>query len=165
MALIDTQVKSRLDLSGAKAVFTQDVVVRGGKALPLYARVADSGAAAAAIVLPANPGRPLQLTSPFRPGDVAWDAFLAAAPRTSPSGYRFEEVAHVADAYEPTNVLFSSGTTGEPKAIVWTHVTPLRCATDGYFNQVSLAWGSLVICCSISLVPGCQCSLASLNHV
>ena len=29
-----------------------------------------------------------------------------------------------------TNILFSSGTTGEPKAIPWTHLTPIKCATD-----------------------------------
>ena len=31
--------------------------------------------------------------------------------------------------------LFSSGTTGEPKAIVWSHSTPIKCAIDGYYHQ------------------------------
>ena len=34
----------------------------------------------------------------------------------------------------PMTLLFSSGTTGEPKAIPWSHVTPLRCALDCYAN-------------------------------
>ena len=42
---------------------------------------------------------------------------------------------YMADAYEPTNILFSSGTTGEPKAIAWTHVTPVRCFADGWAHQ------------------------------
>ena len=33
------------------------------------------------------------------------------------------------------NILFSSGTTGEPKAIVWSHSTPIKCAIDGYYHQ------------------------------
>ena len=33
------------------------------------------------------------------------------------------------------NILFSSGTTGDPKAIPWTHSTPIKCAIDGYLHQ------------------------------
>ncbi|KAM2895863.1 hypothetical protein COP2_005699 [Malus domestica] len=29
-----------------------------------------------------------------------------------------------------TNFLFSSGTTGDPKAIPWTQLSPIRCAAD-----------------------------------
>ena len=43
--------------------------------------------------------------------------------------------ACLADPHEPTNILFSSGTTGEPKAIPWTHVTPIKCAVDGLLHQ------------------------------
>ena len=32
-------------------------------------------------------------------------------------------------------MLFSSGTTGDPKAIPWTHLTPIKCAMDGHFHQ------------------------------
>src|SRR5690606_932609 len=39
------------------------------------------------------------------------------------------------DPEDTTNILFSSGTTGEPKAIPWTHLTPIKAATDGYFHQ------------------------------
>lgn len=42
----------------------------------------------------------------LRPGDTSWADFLAAAPAHAP----FQ--AHVADAYDVTNILFSSGTTG-----------------------------------------------------
>ena len=34
-----------------------------------------------------------------------------------------------------TNILFSSGTTGEPKAIPWTHTTPIKCAADAYLHH------------------------------
>ncbi|KAL6195032.1 hypothetical protein ACLB2K_030654 [Fragaria x ananassa] len=38
--------------------------------------------------------------------------------------------------YQPidsmTNILFSSGTTGDPKAIPWTQLSPIRCAADSW---------------------------------
>ena len=34
-----------------------------------------------------------------------------------------------------SNVLFSSGTTGEPKAIPWTHTTPIRSAADAWLHH------------------------------
>ena len=39
------------------------------------------------------------------------------------------------DPYRTTNILFSSGTTGEPKAIPWNHLTPIKSAMDGYYHQ------------------------------
>ena len=31
--------------------------------------------------------------------------------------------------------MFSSGTTGDPKAIPWSHTTPIKCAVDGYLHH------------------------------
>ncbi len=45
----------------------------------------------------------------------------------------FESVACAPD--DPINILFSSGTTGTPKAIPWTHLTPIKSAMDGHFHQ------------------------------
>jgi acetyl-CoA synthetase len=39
--------------------------------------------------------------------------------------------------------LFSSGTTGDPKAIPWTHLTPIKCAMDGRYHQ-DIGPGSVV---------------------
>ena len=39
------------------------------------------------------------------------------------------------DPDDPINILFSSGTTGEPKAIPWTQTTPIKCAADAHFHQ------------------------------
>eukprot|EP00797_Seminavis_robusta_P011824 Sro1901_g304370.1 Probable acyl-activating enzyme 17, peroxisomal (456) ;mRNA; r:15002-16369 len=39
------------------------------------------------------------------------------------------------NSMDACNILFSSGTTGEPKAIVWSHSTPIKCAVDGYYHQ------------------------------
>ena len=55
-----------------------------------------------------------------RAADTPWDRVASAAPAAA--------VACATGTH--TNILFSSGTTGEPKAIPWTHLTPVKCATD-----------------------------------
>jgi acyl-coenzyme A synthetase/AMP-(fatty) acid ligase len=131
------EIESRLRIAHAKAIITQDVVLRGGKVLPLYARVVEAGAPRA-IVLPAGGGggnrhkAQNKIRGELRSGDISWDRFLSLAPVTNtlnPYIPDFDSNSTV------SNILFSSGTTGEPKAIPWTHVTPLRCATDAFFHQ------------------------------
>ncbi|KAG2449704.1 hypothetical protein HYH02_005232 [Chlamydomonas schloesseri] len=143
------ELRTRLDIAKAVGVFTQDVVLRGGKALPLYDKVVRSGTAAACVVLPAaeSAGAALSAAAPaLRAGDVTWRAFLGAA---TAEAELVELQPHIADVYEVTNILFSSGTTGEPKAIPWTHLTPLRCALDGW-AQLDVRPGA-VVCWPTSL--------------
>lgn len=115
------EIATRLKLGGAKALFTQDVIERGGRTLPMYDKALKADAPPA-FVLPCGNDLQVQL----RPGDTAWEAVLEADDR-------FEAVPR--DPRDPCNVLFSSGTTGTPKAIPWTHVTPIKCAADGHFHQ------------------------------
>jgi len=115
------EIATRLLLANARLVFTQDVIVRGGKTFPLYANLLEAGAPPA-IVLPAH--RALSL--PLRKGDCQWAEFLGSS---DPSAKVIREPA------DPINILFSSGTTGEPKAIPWTQVTPIKCAADAHFHQ------------------------------
>ena len=115
------EIAARLRISDAVAVFTQDVVVRGGKTHPLYANVVEAGSPAT-IVSPALD----RLAVPLRPGDCEWTAFLDGAGRC-------ETVLRGPD--DPTNILFSSGTTGDPKAIPWTQTTPIKCAADAHFHM------------------------------
>jgi acetyl-CoA synthetase len=62
----------------------------------------------------------------LRPGDRTWTDFL------SPNDH-FTAIPTQASA--PINILFSSGTTGEPKAIPWTQTTPIKAASDGHLHQ------------------------------
>ena len=62
----------------------------------------------------------------FRPGDIAWSDLMSGDDT-------FESVT--GDPYRTTNILFSSGTTGEPKAIPWNHLTPIKSAMDGFYHQ------------------------------
>jgi acetyl-CoA synthetase len=116
-----TEITTRLHISQAKAIFTQDYIRRAGKQLPLYAKVVDADAPRAVV---------LSLDScvsvALRPHDLVWQEFLS-------SNEQFDAVPVAPEAY--TNILFSSGTTGEPKAIPWTQTTPIKCAVDGHLHQ------------------------------
>ena len=61
-----------------------------------------------------------------REGDMMWSDFLSDVET-------FTAIPRDPDAH--TNILFSSGTTGEPKAIPWTHTTPIKCAADAYLHH------------------------------
>lgn len=114
------EIAARLRLAGAVGVFTQDILVRGGKALALYEHVIEAGAPPA-IVLPAH----ARLSLPLRKEDCAWPEFLEPVDGC-------ETVARKPS--DPLTILFSSGTTGTPKAIPWTQTTPIKCATDAHFH-------------------------------
>jgi len=115
------QVALRLRIGQAKAIFTVASMHRGGKQFALYDRVrAVDGLRAILADEDAAPNVAL------RAGDLRWDDFVGDPD--------FAAVAFV-DPETPTNVLFSSGTTGDPKAIAWDHITPIKAASDGYFHQ------------------------------
>jgi acetyl-CoA synthetase len=124
------EIDVRLRIARTKAIFTQDVIDRGGKRLPLYERVV-AAKAPRAVVLASG----AELALPLRDGDLAYEAFLAAG--SAAPAYAS------CDANDATAVLFSSGTTGEPKALVWTHLTPIKAAADGWAHQ-DLRAGDLV---------------------
>jgi acetyl-CoA synthetase len=114
------ELARRVEIAGAKAVVTMDVAVRAGKAILLYEKVLEAKVPRAVVISGADAAPQL------RPGDLRWTDFLTFASRAP---------AAVGDPYRVVNVLFSSGTTGTPKAIPWTHLTPLKCAMDGRFHQ------------------------------
>ncbi len=114
------EISVRLKITRPKVIFTQDVLLRAGKTLPLYQKVLEASAPKAVVIKASN--TEVQL----RPEDLYWDDFLS--DKTD-----FNSVIQSPD--DTITILFSSGTTGEPKAIPWTHTTPIKGASDGYYHH------------------------------
>lgn len=113
------ELARRIRIGDASLVITAEGFRRGAKTIDLYEKVRAAEAPPAVVV-------PLDGAAELREGDVSWDGFLGEdAPAAS----------FVAEPDAVTNVLFSSGTTGDPKAIPWTHLTPVKAAADGRFHH------------------------------
>ena len=117
------EIATRLRIGQAKAIFTQDYINRAGKRLPLYEKVVAANAPKAIVYSCAGSDTVVQIQ---RAEDITWNDFLSDVET-------FTAVPCDPDAH--TNILFSSGTTGEPKAIPWTHTTPIKCAADAYLHH------------------------------
>lgn len=141
-----SEVRRRMAIAGASCAVTMDRYVRAGKTIPLYDTVAEAGASTI-IVVPSAPSdgsscgdvvpsggatpsdggtTPMGGDSPPMDGHIPWPDLLSSADT-------FESVT--GDPWRTTNILFSSGTTGEPKAIPWNHLTPIKSAMDGFYHQ------------------------------
>ncbi|MGB0653444.1 MAG: AMP-binding protein [Thermoplasmatota archaeon] len=114
------EVATRMRLGGAKAIITVATFRRGGKDVPLYPKVVEAEAPTAIII-----GDP---PAERRSGDLLWDDFLQDTDATGAA-------STPCAPDDVTNILFSSGTTGDPKAIPWTHLTPIKAAADGHLHQ------------------------------
>jgi acetyl-CoA synthetase len=117
------EIEKRLRLGNAKGIFTQDHILRGGKKIPLYERVA-AAHAPKTIILACDRNCPDPVD--LREQDMKWEDFLSDTDT-------FESVPR--DPSDICNILFSSGTTGDPKAIPWSHTTPVKGAADGYIHH------------------------------
>eukprot|EP00546_Thalassionema_frauenfeldii_P002561 CAMPEP_0178938310 /NCGR_PEP_ID=MMETSP0786-20121207/26259_1 /TAXON_ID=186022 /ORGANISM="Thalassionema frauenfeldii, Strain CCMP 1798" /LENGTH=667 /DNA_ID=CAMNT_0020617013 /DNA_START=256 /DNA_END=2259 /DNA_ORIENTATION=+ len=141
------EIATRCQIGQATAIITQDVISRGeGTKVNLCKRVqtANEKLNMKMIVLPALLhsipvdwstlgcsdekelfDKSVQLCSSE---NFTWFQFLQHAD----SSGIFQSINK--NPMEEANLLFSSGTTGTPKAIVWNHSTPIKCAIDGYYH-------------------------------
>ena len=114
--------EKRVRIAGAKMVFTVEAYLRDAKEQRIYPKVVE-GHGPQAVVLGSNPRASVRTA---RPEDVSWNDFLSGKER-------FDAVP--CNPSDPSNILFSSGTTKDPKAIPWTHTTPIKAAADAYLHQ------------------------------
>ena len=114
------EIEVRLKITQPKVVFTQDVIQRAGRNLPLYKKIVDANARKIVVI------KTVSNTIDLRSQDNFWSDFLV-------DNTDFESVKLAPE--ETTTILFSSGTTGAPKAIPWNHTTAIKSASDGYYHQ------------------------------
>ena len=114
------EIKVRLQIADVSLILTQDYLLRAGKKLPLYARVKEAFLGSVIVV------RTDDVDIGLRDQDLVWDAFLS-------NDDQFESVTCSPTDY--CTILFSSGTTGVPKAIPWTHTTAIKAASDAYLHH------------------------------
>ncbi len=117
------EIAKRLRISGASAIFCGGTTERAGKTIDIYARVREIDGPATIVVGGQN--------APRRPDDVSFETFLEHGSHAMADGSDW----HVAAPDRTTGILFSSGTTGDPKAIPWDQTTPIKAATDGRLLQ------------------------------
>lgn len=115
------EIATRLQIAKARGVFTQDYSPWSAKKIPIYEKITAANAPKA-IVLTAAAKSDVTL----RAGDVFYHDFLVA-------NGEFESAP--CSAMMPCNILFSSGTTADPKAIPWNHCTPIKAASDAHLHQ------------------------------
>lgn len=122
-----SEISNRLKISKAKVVFTQDLIRRGDKSIPLYSRVVDADSPMTVVI----PTKGSEFSMKLRDSDLSWHDFLEKV--YSLKGKEFIATEQPVETF--TNILFSSGTTGDPKAIPWTNITPLKAAADAWFHM------------------------------
>jgi acetyl-CoA synthetase len=116
----EEEFKKRIAISKAKAIITIDEYIYNGKKIQPFQKTKNLDAITKILVK-------TNTETELSEGDIVYTHIA-------------EQGKEAFDSYttEPdyiTSILFSSGTTGIPKAIPWTQLTPIKCASDGYFHQ------------------------------
>jgi acetyl-CoA synthetase len=115
------EIKTRLSICPAKLIFTQDLIRRSEKSLDLYEKI-KKATSIKCIVIPEGD----DLVCDLIDDDQDWSSFLSEKKTFAPHSALPEDIM---------TILFSSGTTGSPKAIPWDHTTPIKAAVDGFYHH------------------------------
>lgn len=144
----------RLNIAETKLIFTQDIILRDGKKLPLYERIkvknkgenkgenlsSEHHSICQTIVIEAKEKSD---TSNEKEKSYINNETKKNVMNLQKNDLYFEDFLSENETFEPLslhpsdfiNILFSSGTTGDPKAIPWTETTPIKCASDAFFHM------------------------------
>ncbi len=114
----ENEINKRLSISNCKLVVTQDVITRSNKTLELYQKIMNCQISSIICLNTKNQGINLRVN------DMSFDDLL------TPHNISTVLDPYLHNAQGVINILFSSGTTGTPKAIIWEQSTALKAATD-----------------------------------
>lgn len=114
------ELQKRIDISNAKAIITIDEYQYNGKKIQPYQKVTKIKGITTILI---KTNKDTKTTE----NDILYKELIEQGKS------QFE--TYITDPDYLTSILFSSGTTGTPKAIPWTQLTPIKCASDGYFHQ------------------------------
>ncbi|PCJ52411.1 MAG: AMP-dependent synthetase [Planctomycetota bacterium] len=114
------EIKVRLALTSPKILFCYESFTRMSKEMHFYAKVKGANIAKVVVLTPSNEEASVEEK------DISWQSFLLDADNYESCECR---------PSDHTTILFSSGTTGEPKGIPWNHVSPIKGASDGFYHQ------------------------------
>eukprot|EP01006_Ploeotia_vitrea_P046173 TRINITY_DN67001_c12_g8_i1.p1 TRINITY_DN67001_c12_g8~~TRINITY_DN67001_c12_g8_i1.p1 ORF type:complete len:777 (+),score=94.08 TRINITY_DN67001_c12_g8_i1:33-2363(+) len=117
------EIQTRMNIAQSTVMFCQDAYIRDGKRAEPLKNILAAGVQQLILIPLDNDKKTLPK---LRENDVLWENFLNGASD------EFESVT--CDPTDVSNVLFSSGTTGDPKAIPWTHLTPIKVGIDAYYH-------------------------------
>ncbi|MCX7606583.1 MAG: AMP-binding protein [Bacteroidia bacterium] len=150
-SLSGEEIATRLRIAEPQLLFIQDGLYREEKFLPLYDRL-QAYKLPSTVVLAGREGYQARL----RNNAITWDVFLS-------HGSSIE-----APVFGPPDreigLLFSSGTTAEPKAIPWTSLTALKAMADAHFYQDVHASDMLVWPTNLGWMMGPWLLFAGLGH-
>ncbi len=114
------EIQKRVKIANAETIITVDSYVLGGKPHPIYDKVVEAEGPLTIVIPRTEKTRGL-----LREDDLTWEDFLSDRSTYDAVSCR---------PGDPTNILFSSGTTKDPKGIPWTHTTPIKAAADAYLH-------------------------------
>lgn len=114
------EVSVRLEIAKSRWLFTQDFIHRKGKTHALYQKNCLANVPKMVVVQTASSAHKL------RDQDLYWADFLSG---------KSDFVSVKQSPQEAITLLFSSGTTGTPKAVPWDHTTPIKSASDAHYHH------------------------------
>ena len=112
------ELARRMEVTNAVGVIACDGYHYGGKWLNIIDKVREANPQKAIIIK-------YDENTALQKNEMAYTDFIKQG--------KFDSTD--ANAESLLSILFSSGTTKEPKAIPWTHATPIKAGTDAYLHQ------------------------------
>jgi acetyl-CoA synthetase len=118
------ELKKRMEIIHAKAIITTDTYIYAEKSIDVLSKVLDANPESI-ILIDSNMQHAEQIRN--NKNDCLIHVLYSSSSEIT--------VPYYHSSADNISILFSSGTTKEPKAIPWKATTPIKCASDGKLLQ------------------------------